>query len=83
MLRQFGTGTIDFDQQLAEIDVHALNAEGDVKERIMTFLDEIPGKGDLFVRPEAREDYNDLAMGVARACEASGTAIDIEIFDVG
>ena len=81
MLRQFdGSGTIEITDQLAAIDSHALAADGDVKTRMMTFLDELPSEGDLFVFPSAREDYNALAEAVARACEASGSSLELTLF---
>lgn len=81
MVEQFdGTGALDFDAHLAALDTLALEAEGDVKERISEFLEELPTEGDLLVYPDARESYNELALSVARACDASGTDIDVAGF---
>jgi hypothetical protein len=70
-----GEGNGDWDDELAKIDAIGLRADGQVQERILTLLDEVPSVGDVFVYPDARDTVNDLINSVARACDAEGAPI--------
>lgn len=60
---------------LAEkIDAIALKAEGDVKDRMLTLVDEWPDMADIFLWGEI-DDFNSNLAAIERACEAAGEPI--------
>lgn len=62
-----------------EVDMAALSAEGDVKERLTVLVDEWPDKGDVLYLG-ADDAMNDLLHSVGRACEAAGHAVEYNYF---
>lgn len=65
----------DFDI-VGTYDTVALAAEGDVKDRIETLVDELPEPPHMIVWMENRDAYSADVESVVRACEAEG--FDIE-----
>jgi hypothetical protein len=61
----------DWDAAGDEFDVIALQAEGDVKERLQTLVSDWPDFSDLVIYGDWAT-IDDLTMPVVRACEAEG-----------
>lgn len=61
----------DFDI-VGTYDTIALEAEGDVKDRIETLIDELPDPPHMIVWIENRDAYSEDVMSVVRACESEG-----------
>lgn len=62
-----------------EFDSVGLEAEGDVKERIGTLVEEWPEFARILVYGEF-DSYNEPVEAVARACAAAGTSIEPDTF---
>lgn len=63
-----------------DFDRDSLAAEGDVKARLQTLVQELPNVGDVYVYEEARQKTNDLINAVSRACEADGAPISVSTY---
>jgi hypothetical protein len=57
-------------------DTIALDAEGDVKDRIETLIDELPEPPHMIVWIDNRDGYSEDVMSVVRACESEGFEIE-------
>lgn len=78
-----GGNAEDWDEGLDALDSIALKAEGDVKERMLTFISDVPSIGDVYVYEEARELVNDQINSVKRACSADGYDRTFNTFVIG
>lgn len=72
-----GTG-IDMDIP-ATFDTVALSAEGEVRERILTLIDNLPDKPHMIVWMDNRDAYSADLEAVQRACAAEGHDIDVAL----
>lgn len=66
---QWGDLKITFDEI-------ALRAEGDVKDRLSTLVEDWPEASGLIVWHEF-DDLNDMLLSIERACDADDAAVDI------
>lgn len=57
-------------------DTVALDADGDVQDRIEKLIDELPDPPYTIVSMDNRGDYSEDVLSVVRACEASGYIIE-------
>lgn len=62
-----------------EMDAAYLNAEGDVKERIGSLVDEWPPVADLIVYAKY-DEFNARLQDIERACKADGADVTVYIF---
>lgn len=67
-------------EQRAAVDSAALDAEGDVKERLDSIVEDFPRAADLFVYVDARDAFNEEIEGVQRACDADDAPIEVALF---
>ncbi|GGO59140.1 hypothetical protein GCM10010910_01400 [Microbacterium nanhaiense] len=85
---EFADATLDVGQAVVdsradELDIPAtydevaLAANGDVKERILVLIDELPDPPHMIGWMDNREAYSDDVEAVARACEAEGFSIQV------
>ena len=61
----------------AEFDTVALAAEGDVKDRILALIDNLPDPPHMIGWMENRDAYSDDVIAVQRACSADGHEIEV------
>jgi hypothetical protein len=72
----------DFDI-VGTFDTIALAAEGDVKDRIETLIDELPEPPHMIVWMDNRDAYSEDVESVVRACEAEGFTIQAATLTAG
>jgi osmotically-inducible protein OsmY len=77
----FDAGSTDdeWEDVRVAVDEAALQAEGEVADRMSELVDNWPTAGDIFIYREF-ETFNDPAESIARACEADGATIEPNTF---
>lgn len=66
-----------------EFDTAALAAEGDVKERLATLVDDWPSYVDAYTQESQRVLINDRIESVSRACDADDASVAASTFAIG
>lgn len=64
----------EWDERAARIDSIALKADGDVKDRMLAFVNDWPDLFDLMMGDV--DNINEHLSGIERACDAAGENID-------
>ena len=64
-----------------DFDMDALNASGDVKERIAALVSGWPDIADVMIY-DGMGDVNELVQAVGRACEADDASVDYTMFNI-
>ena len=67
----------------AEFDAAALQADGDVKERILDLIDRLPDPPHMIVWMDNRDAYSADVDSVMRACDAAGHDVEVAVLTGG
>lgn len=67
----------------AAYDQIALAASGDVKDRILKVINNLPEPGHMIAWMNNRDHYSDTLMDVKRACDADGHNIEVALLVAG
>ena len=67
----------------AEFDAVALQADGDVKTRILDLIDRLPDPPHMIVWMDNRDAYSADIENVVRACTAAGHDIEVVVLTGG
>jgi hypothetical protein len=74
-----GSTAEEWEDLRVQVDTAALDAEGEVRERLSALVDEWPAAADIFVYRKF-ETFNDPAEAIARACAAEDIEIEPNTF---